>query len=158
MKIPLCSNAKDAEPLQRCLDQASDRLGMSPYLVATVLLVFLEALIYETCRNKCVKIPGFGMFFPRKSEYTKPPGCVPSFEGARGWRNEMKVSCPPTDFGKREAARYRHNGSSRAAMALQRPCTTMAQALSEIKNEAKRNGCEVPEIKRVRGGKRKRRR
>jgi len=106
IKVPFLAKSEQGLPLQRALDFAASKIGVSPYTMAMAATYFFEQLADEVARGRVVRVPGFGVFAPCLDERPQylarrgGPRCVPRFSPARGFRMEVMLSAPPSRAGK----------------------------------------------------------
>lgn len=106
IKVPFLAKSEQGLPLQRALDLAASKVGLSPYSMAIAMSHFLEQLADEVARGRVVRVPGFGTFAPCLDERRQylarrgGPRCVPKFSASKGFRIEVMLRAPLSREGK----------------------------------------------------------
>ncbi len=106
IRLPFLAKAEQSLPLQRAIDLAATKVGLSQYSMAIAMSYFFEKLADEVARGRVVRVPGFGVFAPVLDERPQylarrgGPRCVPRFSAAKGFRQEVMLSAPPSRAGK----------------------------------------------------------
>lgn len=106
IRVPFLAKAEQSLPLQRALDLAATKVGLSQYSMAIAMSYFFEQLADEVARGRVVRVPGFGVFAPVLDERPQymvrrgGPRCVPRFSAAKGFRQEVMLTAPPSRAGK----------------------------------------------------------
>jgi len=150
MRIPYYSSSERAAPLQRCIDKAAREMGMSEYVVATVMSHFLEQIEEEVARGRMVRLPGFGAFGPKLFRGTPVTGprYYPAFSSARCWKNLMRMFCKPSpaELEAIQQHRRRHNpseGCVNAPHSSSRPFTAHRSFREKLLQQARKLGREA---------------
>jgi nucleoid DNA-binding protein len=139
------SKSAQGKPLQDAVHRAAQEMGVSDHFAANLMTYWLEEVAAQVDRGKVVRIPGFGIFTaygytPRKKGI--PPYCLPSFVGAKPWRNELRQCLPFRRHNNKAIDNYRqtNHGTSRAKSDTSRVFTTMKAFRERIDAQAKRLG------------------
>ena len=137
--------AEYAKPLERALNYCAQKMGTSDHFAANMMSYFLEAIANEVTRGEVGRIQGFGIFapygyLPRKKGLE--PYCLPSFVGARAFRNQLKAACPYRRHHNKEIGTYRrtNHGSSKAKKDTSRTWKAMHAFRTAIDAQARKLG------------------
>lgn len=115
IRVPFLAKAEQSLPLQRAIDLAATKVGLSQYSMAIAMTFLLEQIADEVARGHVVRIPGFGMFAPSLDERPQylarrgGPRCVPRFSPSKGWQQEVMLRAPPSRMGKAALKVHRSN-------------------------------------------------
>jgi nucleoid DNA-binding protein len=136
---------KQGEPLQRTITKCAQKMGVSDHFAANLVAYFLEYTADEVTRGEIVRIPGFGIFAPygytpRKKGLEKH--CLPSFNGSRAFRNQLRAACPYRRHRNKEIDTYRrtNHGSSKAKSHTSRTSSAMHSFRQHIDAQARKFG------------------
>lgn len=115
ISIPFLAKSEQGLPLQRAVDLAATKLGLSEYSMAIAMTYFFEQIADEVARGHVVRIPGFGIFAPSLDERPQylarrgGPRCVPRFSPSKGWQQEVMLRAPASRSGKAALKVHRSN-------------------------------------------------
>jgi hypothetical protein len=115
IRIPFLARSEQGLPLQRALDLAANKIGVSPFTMAIAASHLFEQLAEEVARGRVFRVPGFGVFAPCLDERRQylarrgGPRCVPKFSAAKGFRQEVMLRAPPSRAGKMALKVHRSN-------------------------------------------------
>jgi len=115
IRVPFLAKAEQSLPLQRALDFAATRVGLSQYSMALAMTFLFEQIADEVSRGEIVRIPGFGIFAPsldERPQYLARRGgrrCIPRFSPSKGWQHEVMLRAPPSRAGKAALRVHRSN-------------------------------------------------
>ena len=143
IRIPYIPNSAQAQPLRRCIQITAERTGHSDYEVATVMSHFLEEVSNEVCRNRLVRIPGFGAFGPKasKAKPGKQRRIYPAFSPFRGFQEMCNMTCMPSGPALDAIDKHRrHHHPSSKPDRHSTPFTAMDAFRRQIRNQAERLG------------------
>lgn len=122
MTIPFYPDRESSAPLRRIIATVADRAGVTPQLVGIVASHFFECVALEVCHGRVVRWPGFGIWGPYVRKVRGPKGegsslaVTPRFSASKGFRLQVRATCPPNAVGARKVRRHtiNHAPSSRS--------------------------------------------
>lgn len=116
IRIPFLSKITKGAALQRCIDLTATRSGLDVGSVAIAMSWFLESIVEEIAKGRCVTIPGFGLFAPvsiperhRRMSRNLSSRCKPVFSPSRGFRAQVALGVGPRHENARVLMRHRKN-------------------------------------------------
>jgi hypothetical protein len=110
---------------------------------------FFEAISDEVCRNRLVRIPGFGAFGAKawfsKHDPELTGACYPAFSAAVPFRNAVRFQCPPTGASLDAIDRHRRHShrSGRPERSGRSPWSTHRAMRKQIAAQARKLGLDV---------------
>lgn len=118
MKIPFYTKRSDVQGLRDAIDRAADRSGRSVAEVLWITTFVWEEIANQVAAGRAVRIPSLGLFVAfldeRRFVLGKDPTakCIPKFEPARAFRNQVALGAPFSRAGKRALTSFRQNHSA----------------------------------------------
>lgn len=115
IRIPFLARSEQALPLQRALELAANKIGVSQFTMAIAASHMFEQLAEEVARGRVVRVPGFGVFAPCLDERRQylarrgGPKCVPKFSASKSFRTDVMLRAPPSREGKAALKVHRSN-------------------------------------------------
>lgn len=118
MRIPFYTKRADVQSFRDALDRAAERSGRPVSEVLWISTFVWEEIAHEVAAGRSVRIPSIGMFVAwldeRRFVLGKDPvaKCIPKFEPARAFRNQVASGAPFSRAGKRALEGFRRNHSA----------------------------------------------
>lgn len=144
VKIPYMPKTVDAEPLKRCIKFVANNMAVSDHFVAVSMSYFLEAIAAEVSKGQIIRIPGFGVFLPKRSTFRHKGEhyAFPCFSPSHGFRHEVKSACPLSKVQQKALNNYRSSNSvgSKAKKHTSRVFTSMKAFRTVMRAQARKLG------------------